>query len=219
MKRAVSFLLDLLYPPRCAFCHNLMPRGVMVCEHCRTTLPYTRGEGQNRRLKGITSCVSPLYYEGYVRDSLLRYKFASLSGYAKIYGEFLSKCIDENEISCDIITWVPLSRRRKLLRGFDQARLLAEELSRRTGIPCEGLLRKIRNNPAQSGTGSPAKRRQNVAGVYCAEAPEKITGRRILLVDDIVTTGATLSECASVLKRAGAAGVCAITLARTRFND
>lgn len=219
MKELLSRLLDLLYPPRCVFCHNLMPRGVGVCGHCRSTLPYTVGEGRSRRLKGISRCVSPLYYEGSVRDSLLRYKFGSLSGYAKIYGEFLSKCIDENGISCDSITWVPLSRRRKLLRGYDQAQLLAEELSRRTGIPCGGLLRKIRNNPAQSGTGSPARRRANVSGVYRPADPEKTEGRRILLVDDIVTTGATLSECASVLKRAGATEVFAVTVACARDDD
>ncbi len=216
MNVLLSRFLDLLYPPRCVFCHELMPRGVELCAHCRETLPYTAGEGQRRRLKGISLCVSPLYYEGVVRESLLRYKFGSLSGYAKIYGEFLTKCIDENDISCDSITWVPLSRRRKLLRGYDQARLLAEELSRRTGIPCEGLVRKVRSNPAQSGIGGPAKRRINVAGVYRACAPEKTAGRRILLVDDIVTTGATLSECASVLNKAGAEEVLAITLASTR---
>ena len=219
MSELFTRLLDLLYPPRCVFCHNLMPRGVAVCGHCRATLPYTVGEGQKRAIKGISRCVSPLYYEGSVRDSLLRYKFGSLSGYAKIYGEFLSKCIDENGFSCDSITWVPLSRRRKLLRGYDQARLLAVELSRRTGVPCEGLLRKVRNNPAQSATGSPAKRRANVSGVYRSAAPEKTAGRRILLVDDIVTTGATLSECASVLKHAGAKEVLAVTVACTRFHD
>lgn len=190
-----------------------MPWNVPVCDHCRSTLPYTRGEEQRRKITHISVCVSPFRYEGHVRDSLLRYKFHSLTGYAKIYGEFLAKCIDENEISCDSITWVPLSRSRKRSRGYDQAQLLAEELSRRTGIPCVQSLRKIRNNPAQSGTGGPAARRANAAGVYRALSPEIVKGKRILLVDDIVTTGATLSECASVLKAAGAAEICAVTVA------
>ena len=216
MRALLDYLLDLLYPPRCAFCHNLMPPGVDVCEHCRRTLPYAGAEGQKQKLTHIAACLSPLYYEGSVRDSLLRFKFEGLSGYAKIYGEFLTKCLDENGISCDSITWVPVSRQRKRRRGYDQAQLLARELAGRKGIPCEALLRKIRNNPAQSGTGSPAARRANVAGVYRAASPERIRGRRILLVDDIVTTGATLSECAAVLKRAGAAEVLAVTVARSR---
>ena len=216
MRALIDRILNLLYPPRCVFCHNLMPEDVPVCEHCRRTLPYTEGAGQSQTFAHISACVSPLYYEGTVRDSLLRYKFHSLTGYAKIYGDFLTKCLDENGISCDSITWVPLSKRRRRLRGYDQAQLLAAELAGRRGVPCEALLRKIRNNPAQSGSGGPAARKANVAGVYRAAAPEKIAGRRILLVDDIVTTGATLSECARMLKQAGAAEVLAVTVARSR---
>lgn len=216
MRDLLNRALALLYPTRCAFCHNLMPWDVPVCRHCLDTLPRTEGAAQSQRLSHISRCVSPLYYEGYVRDSLLRYKFRSLSGYAKIYGEFLAKCIDENGISCDSITWVPLSRRRKLSRGYDQAQLLAEELSRRTGLPCLRMLRKIRNNPAQSGIGSPAARKANAAGAYRAVSPDRFAGQRVLLVDDIVTTGATLSECASVLRKAGAAEVFAVTVARGR---
>ena len=216
MRALIDRILNLLYPPRCVFCHNLMPEDVPVCEHCRRTLPYTEGAGQSQTFAHISACVSPLYYEGTVRDSLLRYKFHSLTGYAKIYGDFLTKCLDENGISCDSITWVPLSKRRRRLRGYDQAQLLAAELAGRRGVPCEALLRKIRNNPAQSGSGGPAARKANVAGVYRAAAPEKIAGRRILLVDDIVTTGATLSECARMLKQAGAVEVLAVTVARSR---
>jgi predicted amidophosphoribosyltransferase len=78
------------------------------------------------------------------------------------------------------------------------------------------MLRKIRNNTAQSGTGDAKKRRENVKGVYETLSEEEIAGRRILLVDDIVTTGATLSECASILKKAGAKEVSAVTLARRK---
>ena len=213
MRALIDRILNLLYPPRCVFCHNLMPEDVPVCEHCRRTLPYTEGAGQRQTFAHISACVSPLYYEGTVRDSLLRYKFHSLTGYAKIYGDFLTKCLDENGISCDSITWVPLSRKRLMLRGYDQARLLAEDLSRRTGLPCVRLLRKTRDNPAQSGTGGAAARRANVSGVYRAVDEDQIRGRRILLVDDIVTTGATLSECAAVLRRAGAGEVFAAAVA------
>ncbi len=215
MRRLWDVLLDLLYPPRCCFCHNLMPTGVRLCEHCRETLPYTRGEAQLREVKGIEKCVSPLRYEKTVRESLLRYKFHSLCGYAQIYGDFLVKCIDENGISCDSITWVPLSRARRWTRGYDQAELLAREISRRTGLPCKRMLRKIRNNPAQSGIHGAAQRRENVKGKYRAVSPETIRGKRVLLVDDIVTTGSTLAECAAVLKAADAKAVCAVTVAST----
>ena len=111
---------------------------------------------------------------------------------------------------------MPLSRARRWKRGYDQAELLARELARRCGIPCERLLRKRRNNPAQSGMRSDEARRRNVKGKYRAVSPEAIRGKRIMLVDDIVTTGATLSECAGVLKAAGAKAVCAVTVAQAR---
>jgi len=214
--RAIDWILDLLYPRRCAFCHRLIEGEETVCARCRRELPYTAGAGREQKFPFVSRCVSPLYYEGDVRRSLLRYKFRGLTGYAEIYGEFLSKCIDETEISCDIITWVPLSARRLRRRGYDQAGLLAAELSRRRAILCRPLLRKLRDNPAQSGTGSPEKRRANVAGVYETVDAAQLQGLRVLLVDDIVTTGATLSECARMLKSAGAAQVFAATVARGR---
>lgn len=211
-----DWILDLLYPRRCAFCHRLIEGEEAVCARCRKALPYTAGAGGEQKFPFVSCCVSPLYYEGDVRQSLLRYKFRGLTAYAEIYGEFLSKCIDESDISCDIITWVPLSARRLRRRGYDQARLLAEDLSRRSAIECRPLLRKTRDNPAQSGTGSAEKRRANVTGIYEAVDPDRLKGSRVLIVDDIVTTGATLSECARTLKSAGAAQVFAAAVARAR---
>lgn len=216
MSELTDRLLDFFFPPHCAFCHHLMPSGVLCCEHCRRTLPYTSPGARNRKLANIERCVSALYYEGTVRASLLRFKFHSVTANAEIYGEILAKSIDENGISCDSITWVPLSRRRKWLRGYDQSQLIAEETSRRLGVPCLRLLDKIRNNPPQSGRGGPAARRANVAGVYRCAAPELTAGKRILLIDDIVTTGSTLSAAAAVLRKAGAKSVTAATVACAR---
>ena len=213
--KALSAILDLLFPPRCTFCHRLTQKGAAVCPRCQEKLPYT-GSASRQSFPHVDGCCSPLYYVGTVRESLLRYKFGGLRHYAGVYGELLAKCIDENAFSCDSITWVPLSRRRLRRRGYDQARLLAEEAAKRLGLPCKRLLRKKKNNPSQSGTGNAEKRRRNVKGVYETMKDAEITGKRILLVDDIVTTGATLSECASVLKAAGAKAVFACTLARRK---
>ena len=208
-------ILDLLFPRRCAFCHKLMETEGQICRDCGRKLPCTMGEGQRVRLREA-DCYAALYYEGDVRESLLRYKFRAARGYAKVYAEFLTKCVDENRISCDSITWTPLSRRRLRRRGYDQAELLARELSRRLELPCVRTLVKLRNNPAQSLTGDAARRRANVAGAYAAFDEGEIRGKRLLLVDDIVTTGATLSECVKVLKQAGAAEVSCLTVARKR---
>ena len=202
--KIIDMLLDLLYPPRCPFCRRLLrKKEQLVCPDCLRTLRRIPESAQRRELKNITLAVAPLYYEGDVRASLLRYKFRGVTAYARVYADFIEKCIDENAISCDSITWVPLSRRRLRTRGYDQAELLARELAKRTGLPCERLLVKTVNNRPQSRTGSAEKRRANAAGVYACPWPEKARGKRVLLVDDIITTGATVSECARVLKAAG----------------
>lgn len=207
-------LLDLLFPRRCAFCRRLTQGGALVCPKCLGKLPYT-GPAARQQLQRL-ECFSPLYYTDEVRSSLLRYKFGGLNAYAKAYADFLSKCIDENAISCDYITWVPLSRRRLRRRGYDQARLLAEELARRRSLPCAPMLRKKRDNRAQATVGNAEKRRQNVKDVYEALPGAEIRGRCILLVDDIVTTGATLSACAAELKKAGAEQITGLTVAKRK---
>lgn len=215
--RLLTTLLDLLYPPRCAFCHRLVRSGEeTVCKDCLAHLPYTGDLAEHPRISHLDKCVSPLFYEKLVRDSLHRFKFDQRTGYAGIYAGFMVKCIDENHISCDSITWVPLSRQRLRKRGYDQARLLAVATAKNLALPCVPMLRKIRNNPAQSGTGNAEKRKQNVKNVYAALPDAPIRGKRVLLVDDIVTTGATLGACAEVLRKSGADSVCAATLARRK---
>ena len=188
----------------------------MVCPRCRETLPFTKTAAK-QSFPHVSVCCSPFFYTDVVRASLLRFKFRGCTGYAEAYGEFLAKCIDENGISCDSITWVPLSRQRLRKRGYDQARLLAESLSKRTGFPCEPTLTKRRNNPPQSTIHSTEKRKKNVRNLFASLLDADIKGKRFLLVDDIVTTGATLSACAEVLKKAGAAEIKAVTVTRGKL--
>lgn len=211
-----EFILELFYPERCAFCGKLVKSGKGICPVCEKLLPYTGENNERQHFANVELCVSPLYYEGAVRQALLRYKFSGAAACSRVFGKMLAKCIDESQISCDIITWVSLSRKRLRKRGYDQARLLAESAAKELDLPCKVMLRKIRDNPAQSGIGDYKKRHENVAGVYEAVNADIIKGRRILLVDDIVTTGATLSEAASVLKKAGAVSVTAATVARRK---
>lgn len=214
--KVVDWLLDMIYPPRCAFCRRLLSgREKGVCRFCRPKLPYVPADGQVQHFRNVDKCLSPLYYHGSVKDSLHRYKFGGATAYADIYSEFIVKCIDENQISCDSITWVPLSRRRLRRRGYDQAELLAKLIAKHLGQSPVRLLKKQRDTPPQSKTGSVEKRRANIAGAYACLRPELVQGKQVLLVDDIVTTGATLSEAARVLKKAGAKEVICATLARS----
>lgn len=211
MKAFAARLLDLLYPPRCAFCRRLLiERERDVCRLCRRRY---ENRAVRREIGNGVLCVAPLRYEDSVRRSLLRYKFHGVTAYSAAYAEFLAKAIDGSDISCDIITWVPLSRQRLRRRGYDQARLLAEETAKRLDVPCEQLLIKTVDNRPQSGIRNAAERRKNAEGVYALSAPEKVKDRRVLVIDDIVTTGATLSACTLVLQRAGCAAVYAAAAA------
>jgi ComF family protein len=188
-----------------------------MCPDCEKTLPYTSGADIKQKIPFAASAVAPLYYEKNVRQSLLRYKFGGCPGYADTYAALLADCVGENlQGEYDLVSWVPLSTRRLRSRGYDQARLLAEKTARILGADCTRLLKKTRNTRAQSATGSAEKRRANIAGAYVVTEPDLVNGKNILLFDDIITTGSTLSECARMLGMAGAGKVSAAAVARHR---
>ena len=205
-------VLDLLFPPKCVFCQKLMERGV-VCPDCEKKL-LAMEQPKNRTLSGGTFCVSALPYEDVVRESILRFKFQGRDHYAPIYGEILARTAAlELSDRFDLVSWVPVSKKRKRKRGYDQAELLAKEMCRLWGVVPVRTLKKTRDNPPQSGLSSAEERRANVLGVYETANREQFAGKKVLLVDDILTTGSTVQETARVLRLAGAAEVMALTLA------
>lgn len=216
LKRLLESGMDLVFPPKCVFCGRITEKAdEKVCPRCEKELPYTVGGQQLTPVERVEKCVSPLYYRDMVRDSLLRYKFEGRSMYAPAYAQLMASCIEEQEIPAECISWVPISRQRRHKRGYDQSELLAKELAELFAVPAVPLLRKIRNNKAQSRTGSAAERSRNVREVY-AFREEASVPKSVLLIDDIVTTGATLSECARILHKAGVSRVYAATVARRK---
>ena len=120
--------------------------------------------------------------------------------------------------SFDLITWVPVSARRRRKRGYDQAELLARSVCAELGYKPVCLLKQLRANPAQSGLRG-EQRRANVLGAYGVCGKTDIHGKRILLIDDVFTTGATAEECARVLKTAGASSVHCGAVAAAQKED
>ena len=160
------------------------------------------------------------YYEGALRESFLRFKFGGAAHYAAVYGAWMAHTIEDKLAGrFDTLTWVPVSRRRRRSRGYDQSELLCREIAKRLGLEPVRLLRKTRNPPAQSTMADPAGRRANVSGAYEPERAARLDGRRVLLIDDIVTTGATLAECSRVLRTAGASDVVYAAFAAPRKQD
>ena len=217
MGKLTDWLLDLVYPTRCVFCRRLIgPGQPRACPACGEKLPRTE-DGRRRRGDFFSECVSALYYEGDVREAIHRYKFGGVQAYAPLFGELIAALVYEQlEGEYDLLTWVPLDAGRKRRRGYDQAELLARSAGARLRREPVQLLKKRRGVKPQSGTGAPEKRKANIAGAYRVIDPAAVAGKRILIIDDIVTTGSTLSECAKTLLLAGAEDVRCATLASTR---
>ncbi len=214
--KLLVWLLDLLYPPRCMLCHRLIEaKSAPVCAKCMEALP--EHDGAERHVDGAAHCVVTFFYEGTLRDGFLRYKFEGRQWYARQFGAWLAVTVrDKLTGKFDLVTWVPVSRKRHRTRGYDQAELLCRETARELGMQPLLTLEKCTDNRAQSSLTGAEERFENAKGAYRAVQPERFAGKRVLLIDDIVTTGATMSECARVLRKAGAAEVVCAALATPR---
>ena len=212
-------LLDLLYPPRCPFCGRILERGeVRMCAVCGWELPWT--EGPDRAVEGCDVCLSPLHYRDGVRNAVHRYKFRGGAGLAGTFGDLMVQCLsDQWNGLADMVTWVPLHPKRKRRRGYDQAELLARRTAALCVLPAVPTLKKVRATGVQSQQVTEADRRANVEGAYRALPGLDLTGRRVVLVDDVVTTGSTLAQCAACLRAAGAQAVVGLTFARAGHDD
>lgn len=207
-------LLDFFFPRKCPFCGRMTGRE-LLCSRCKTELPRC----DKLRTGSFCECAAPLYYEDNVRKAILDFKFKNRVENLNCFGSLMAeKAAEVYSDRFDAVTWVPVSKKRLKKRGFDQARMLCASLCVDWHTEPQETLRKVRDNPAQSGIGDPAERRANVLGAYEPVDPDAIAGKRFLLIDDIITTGATLTECVRVLKAAGAADVVCLTLAMARDN-
>lgn len=216
--KILDTILDWIFPPHCPFCGEILDHAG-ICDSCQSQLPWLSGSQSKTELEFVDHCYSPLFYDERVKQGIAAYKFQGAQYHGKSFAQFMNQCIgDSLDTEYDVITWVPLHPRRRKERGFHQTKLLGTEIGRLRGIPAWELLRKERKTDAQSGLTEDAARRANVLGAFSVLDGKMVAGKRILLVDDVVTTGATLSECARILKTAGAETVDVITLAKARKN-
>lgn len=193
----------LLFPPKCVLCGNLLDKEETdLCHVCRIEAPVC--SKTRKTIPFVAQWTVLWYYKDAVRDSLLRFKFCNRQSYALVYGKMLAMRISQELPEFDVLTWVPISRLRRFSRGYDQVELIAQAVGNELNMQPVPALRKIRHNRTQSRISSAAKRRANVLGVYEAADSTAIAGKRVLLLDDIITTGATISEASRVLLSAGA---------------
>ncbi len=219
MSKPIDWVLELFFPTRCILCReHLSPGRPRICPRCRESLHTA--EDEHKKGDFFSDCVAALYYRDDVRQAILRFKFHGAEAYACAFGELVAERIyAEYPDGFDVLSWVPLAPDRRRKRGYDQTKLIAEDAARRLCVPLTPLLKKRRGVHAQSMTRGREARRANIAGAFSVLPSADVRDKRVLLIDDIVTTGSTLSECAKTLLLAGADEVKCAALAIAKDEE
>ncbi|HUA54513.1 MAG TPA: ComF family protein [Candidatus Sulfotelmatobacter sp.] len=241
MRGAGVAALDLLLPPRCLACGAMVEANGLLCPACWSGLsfiapplcescglPFAFAVAARTRCAACLADPPPferaraaLIYDDASRRLILGFKHADRTEAAPAFGRWLARAGAALLADADLVVPVPLHRWRLFQRRYNQAALLAHAVGGLAGRPVAAdLLVRRRRTPSQGGLGRQGRRR-NVAGAFALKPgqADRLRGRRILLIDDVHTTGATLLECARALRRAGAAAVDALTLARVTLAD
>ncbi len=199
-------LVDVVYPPRCLLCHAM---DEAFCSSCRALLPEAPVAPVP---EGILEALAVAEHDGPARDAVHRLKFGRQSILAEPMGEMMAGALVRAHFwSYDALVPVPLHWVRHLSRGYNQSQLLAEEVSRRLGVPVVCALARRRYTRSQ--VGLPAEeRRRRIMGAF--GTTRSVVGRRLVLIDDVLTTGGTVTAAAEALRAAGAAAVYALTFTR-----
>lgn len=210
------WLMGLLFPEKCPFCQRILEDEYLLCEKCLEEIKENENRERQWYIGQELCCIAPFRYGNKIEEAVIRYKFSGARYYAPCFGSFMADMLEDTS-SYDVVTWVPLHRKKLRKRGYNQAKLLAYVVAEETGIEVVSLLEKWKENQQQSTIEDDQTRRENTEGVYRMLSTEfEIENKRILLVDDIITTGSTLLSCQNVLIQAGAKSVTCLGFARSR---
>ena len=206
-------ILDLLFPGKCIFCGEIMGSEGLVCTHCEETLPRLDNPLCQENMGLVERLYCALAYEGRASDGIYAFKFR---GKSRLYGYFVEQMLVQmgpqlKKEQCDLIVYVPMYPAKEQKRGYNQAELLARELSRQLDIPCSDCLQKVKKTQDQHNLLKEARRTAQKNSYAC----RPLHGEKVLLVDDVCTTGETMKECARVLRKAGASMVIGTAICKT----
>jgi ComF family protein len=227
LNKLKGIALDLLFPRWCVGCGR---EGDFICSSCRQSLPRIMSPlcpKCGRPQPSATLCPgclswqaeingirSPFRFEGVIRQAIYELKYRNLRAIAKLLARLLGDYLVSNPVPGEILVPVPLHPKRLRERGYNQSRLLAQELGKLTNLPVvDDCLVRQRHALPQARTSTVAERRSNVADAFSCR-DQRLRGKQVLLIDDVSTSGATLDACARALKGAGAISVWGLVLAR-----
>lgn len=209
-QQIVTVALDLVFPPHCVHCERV---GSFLCERCSRTVTLA----PKRVVAGLDDVFVAVEFSGAASAAIHAFKYERQTQLADILGDWLCAVLHDVAMSVDCVVAVPLHHRRFSMRGYNQAALLAHYVAKRYGwVFAANAVTRVRETSSQVHLNA-QERRANVAGAFAAQ-PDAVTGQRVLLVDDVLTTGATLAACAGALRAAGAESVIGATVASAMFS-
>ncbi len=218
--------LDLLYPTRCRVC-GVFSKSVL-CPDCLDSFSFIRpptckrcGKPCNIEVDDCKECRNRFkfstarslgLYEGNLKTAIHKFKYKNARGLAAIFADMMTGLVSDFD-DVELITYVPLSRKKELKRGFNQAHLLAQEIAERTNLICDATLMRVAEEVDQTKL-SLKQRKKNVRGAFVVDEKKDVSGKSLLLIDDVFTTGSTVDECSKILLKAGARNLSILTIAR-----
>lgn len=213
-------LLNVLFPPRCVLCRRGLTGEAQICPACAAELSARYQMRQTIRVPGCTQAVAALLYREKVRRVLLTCKYGQKMTIGAWGGGQVADCLISYmpDWKPDMITYVPTTLGHWWKRGFNLSRVLAREAAKRCHLPCIGALHRKWFAKSQLKIHSAAGRRENAAHTYFPRRRIDLTGKRVVLIDDVLTSGATATACAEILREMGAKEVFFVSLAKTPNN-
>ena len=219
MYNITNHILNLVYPQVCGICGNICKDS--ICKKCSIQIEkYEIKDKNSYQVKDETKYFDEIYsifkYEEIIRDILIEYKFNNKPYLYKTFAKIILKNKKTYGFlkNYDIIIPVPIHKERKLIRGYNQTELIAREIANNTNLQLENkVLFKQKNIISQSEL-SKTDRKENVKNAFIIQNIEKIKGKKVLIFDDIYTTGSTVDECARILKKVGTSFIGVLTIAK-----
>lgn len=211
----IESVLNVIYctSENCLVCNAYLDSEETICNVCKEKIEYCLDE---TKLNNNVECFSAAYYASSITEMIKRLKYKSDFAVGEFLGSLLIKTIDKNKFEFDLITYVPMSKKALKKRGFNQSKFLADYISKYTNKATKELLIKKKDTKDQIGLDGNS-RWNNLKGCFQALKNDNYKNKNIIILDDVITTGATAFYCAEQLLNNGAAKVTILTVAKSRL--